>query len=269
MKKTFILLSVLVIGIFLSSFGFSQEVGIISSVGDAKVEVSPGTGLKACKPGLALKEGSKIVTGKDSSVEIAFNKDLSNMVEVGENSHVIVKLEGDEKIELINGEIFSVIEGLEPGEGFKVKTPCAVCAVRGTGWNTKTDGKNTNVESAKDTVKVFGINKDGTTKKKGYSVRQGYKRGIEKFKDPGKMKKMTRKRYKALKNKFKKIAGQSKSKKNEMKKKTKMQKKIDSTKDQRRKSTRDLQDQKRIQKLKDKKKEPYNSGSSGGSLVAS
>lgn len=256
MKKVFILLGLLVLGVFLTNSALSQEIGVISSTGDARVEVTPGSGLTECKPGLLLKEGSKVVTGKDSSVEIAFNKDRSNMVEVGENSHVIIKLEGDERIELINGEVFAVIEGLEPGEGFKVKTPCAVCAVRGTGFNSKTDGKNTKVESVKDTVKVYGIKKDGTTMKKGFSVKQGYKRNVKKFEKPGKQKKMPKDRYKALKNKFKKIAGLSKSKKKEMKKKTKIQKKIEDAKEQDRKAKKDLKNRRRLKKLRDKKKPP-------------
>jgi hypothetical protein len=119
---------------------------------------------------------------------------------------VAIKLEGPDKIELVDGEIFALLQNLEPGEVFRVRTPCATCGARGTGWRTATTGKATEVSVFEDQVFVRGIKKDGTAMEDQYTVKEGYETKIKKFDKPQKMRKISARRLAKMKNEIKRPA---------------------------------------------------------------
>lgn len=193
-------LSIILGLILLAGSSFATEVKVISIEGE--VEVTSQQTMKPKKPkvDMLLAEGTKVVTKEDSSIELAFNADSTNVVKVSENSHVVLKLDGDEKIELIDGELYAVLKNLKKGETFQVRTPCAVCGARGTGWQMSTDKKFTNVSTFENKVFLQGINPDGTVMKKKYWVKKGYERKVEKFKNPGRTEKISKERMEKLKD---------------------------------------------------------------------
>jgi hypothetical protein len=169
---------------------------------DGKVAIVPSEGMDAvqCEVGMKLEEGARIMTDKDSWLDIAFDIDARNTVTVKENSEVVLKLEAEDKIELIDGELFAVVKELKKGEGFRVRTPCATCGARGTGWNTMTDGKITDIAVTDGEVFVRGINIDGSVMKKEYLIRKGYERRVKKFEKPGRLEKISRERLNILRD---------------------------------------------------------------------
>jgi hypothetical protein len=202
--------TILTIGIIfcISLFAFSgivsaAEVKVISVSGN--VEVTPPVSGRPEKPkvDMFLKEGTKVVTKAKSEIEVAFNDEATNVVKISENTHVVIKLDQDDKIELIDGELFAALKDLEKGETFQVRTPCAVCGARGTGWQMKTTGKATDVAVFDKKVYVQGLNKDGSVMKKKFWVKKGYERKIEKFQKPDRARKMPKERLNKIKKEVK------------------------------------------------------------------
>ncbi|MFC1570428.1 FecR domain-containing protein [Candidatus Omnitrophota bacterium] len=202
--------SILILGIiFLISFFAvsgtvsAAEVKVISVSGN--VEVTPPVSGRPEKPkvDMFLKEGTKIVTKAKSEIEVAFNDEATNVVKISQNTHVVIKLDAEDKIELIDGELFAVLKNLKKGETFQVRTPCAVCGARGTGWQMSTDGKATDVAVFDKKVYVQGLNKDGSVMEKKYWVKKGYERKIEKFQKPSRSERFPKERLEKIKNEVK------------------------------------------------------------------
>ena len=200
MKKylIFALTIIFAVGMFSYAQAAEEVVEVVSFAGSAKVIPAGETRAVPCRPGMRIKEGSQVMTGAESYVEIALNVAKTNIVKVKANSKVVLKLEEPDHIELIDGEIFTLLQALEKGETFRVKTPCATCGARGTGWKTKTDGKVTDVSVFDGRVYVRGINKDGTVMEKKYLVRKGFERKIKKFERPAKMTRISKDRVEKM-----------------------------------------------------------------------
>ena len=181
----------------IASSALAEKVKVVSVEGDVEVTL-PGIKPQKPKVDMLIEEGTKIETREASSIEIAFNAEATNIVKVEENSSVVVKLEGDEKIELIDGELFVLLKDLEEGSTFKVRTPCAVSGARGTGWWVKAASEFTDVSVFDNKVFVQGINKDGSLMKKEYWVDKGYERKINRFQKPGKRRRVSAKRLKRM-----------------------------------------------------------------------
>lgn len=87
---------------------------------------------KKLKKGDTIEPGDTIYTGKGATTSITFDENYKNAVQIPENSQaVIVSIEPTE-IKVTNGSIYSAIDGLPQGGTWKVSTPAAVAAVRGT-----------------------------------------------------------------------------------------------------------------------------------------
>ncbi|MBU4376558.1 MAG: FecR domain-containing protein [Candidatus Omnitrophica bacterium] len=122
--------------------GLSQDNGIILFMqGDVKVKSEKSDAWLDAKKGMILLKGDSLKTGPDSWAEIGFGKDFANSVRVQENTHVIFTDLGATKINLIQGELRSLVEKLSKNRIFEIKTAVSVCGVRGTGWDMVTNGK--------------------------------------------------------------------------------------------------------------------------------
>ncbi len=85
-----------------------------------------------------LKKGDMLVTGdtlyteSNSTASITFDENYKNAVKITENSKAILEGVEPTNIRIINGSIFSAVDGLPQGSTWKVSTPAAITAVRGT-----------------------------------------------------------------------------------------------------------------------------------------
>jgi len=87
---------------------------------------------KKLKVGDSVQKGDRIHTYKKASVSIAFDYLKQNAVHIPESSRAtFVSIEPTD-IKLENGTVFSAVDGLAYGSTWKVTTPVAVAAVRGT-----------------------------------------------------------------------------------------------------------------------------------------
>ena len=187
---TFLLCAGFVSGAFFYAGAAEDSVAVVSLAGDVKVTPAAAAKSTPCKPDMLIRAGDRIKTGRESYLEIAFDRREENIVRIEERSDVILKLADGEKIELVDGTIFAVLKNLRSGEVFRVRTPCAVCGARGTGWKTKTSGKETDVSVFDGRVLVRGIEKDGSAMEREHWIDEGFERKVKKFEKPGKMTKV-------------------------------------------------------------------------------
>lgn len=86
----------------------------------------------ALKKGATLTAGDTIVTEAKSSVSITFDESYKNAVQIPENSKAVLESIEPTNIRIENGTIFNSVDGLPQGSTWKVSTPSAIAAVRGT-----------------------------------------------------------------------------------------------------------------------------------------
>lgn len=84
------------------------------------------------KEGDVIEAGDSVYTEKGASLTISFDDEKLNVIKIpAENKAVFVSIEPTD-IRLEDGSIFSAVDGLAEGSTWKVSTPAAVVAVRGT-----------------------------------------------------------------------------------------------------------------------------------------
>ncbi len=170
-----------------SVFGVGETVLVISYAGDVKIIPAGAAKAIPCQPGMVLREGTRIITGEESYIEIVFDRSRQNLVKIKANTEVVIKLDDAGRIDLIDGEVYTLLRDIKEGQTFRVRTPGAVCGARGTGWYTGVKGKITDIVSFQDNVFVYGVNKDGSVKEEIFWIKEGYERKVKKFGRPGDM----------------------------------------------------------------------------------
>ena len=220
MKKMLMLLISLAFITGLNPAGYASlddSVVVVSYGGDANVVHAGKIKSVLCEKNMELEAGARVVTGPRSYVELAFNRKKTNIVKIMENSEVVIKLTDGDKIELINGRVFTVLRGLEKGTTFRVRTPNAVCGARGTGWLTEVFGKLTRISVLQSKVFIRGVKKDGSVMDDLYWTGQGFSRSVNKFNAPGDKKKIPAGQLEKLRKEAGMISGDKKEKQKDRK----------------------------------------------------
>lgn len=173
---------------FLAEGGQIETATIFSVDGKASV-IPKGSHLAVeAEEGMQLNEGDWIKTDHGSSVTVAFDEAASNVINVKENTLVILKLDGYFKIQLLSGEIYAFLESVEKDETFRVLMPSVVTESMSSGWGATTDGSYTNVMVFDNEAFICGIKLDGSVDEKKFWIDEGFQRKTIKFQDPGEMK---------------------------------------------------------------------------------
>lgn len=154
-------------------YAYEEKVEVIAKDGDVKVLPTGETEWITVRIGMTLKKGDRMKTGPVSSCGISFDDAKQNVVGVLENSDVIILLNGSEKIELIDADIYATLSAIPKGEAFEVRTPVAVCGARGTGLGAK--GNKDGVEATAYKKGIYVKNNKGETK----DIGEGFFRKID------------------------------------------------------------------------------------------
>lgn len=192
----------LIIGLCFPALAQKDAVIVVSYAGDVKVFPPGETKSVVCEPGMILKEGTRIVTGKEAYMMLALDRPGRNLVKVKAGSEVVIKLGENDKIELIDGKVFTLLRELDKGSIFRIRTPDAVCGARGTGWGVWTEGNVTTVAVFDRTVFVRGITKDGSDMEGQVWVEEGYQVQVKRYRRPGKPIKLSDKKLNDMKKEF-------------------------------------------------------------------
>jgi len=145
------------------------------------------------KAGMNLLSGDSIKTRSGSEVEIGFGGKKENIIHIEPNTHVVIKLKGSEKIELIDGEVFSLVKKLSSGSAFEIRTPTAICGARGTGWGTNANKERTVVSAYENKSYARGFKKDGSLMEEEVVIQEGYQTIVKLFEKPSKLMKISEK----------------------------------------------------------------------------
>src|SRR3989339_413140 len=142
MNKTILLAAaVLLIGAMPAS---SARISSVS--GKPEIQSSAAAGWKAAGKGDKLHSNARIRCGKSSRAEII--TDNGHRIKVWPRSEVALeKIDGAEtRMQLFAWRIRSMVKKLRGTNKFEVKTPVAVCSVRGTDFSVELDKNATKVE---------------------------------------------------------------------------------------------------------------------------
>ncbi len=162
----------------------AESAEITSLSGTAEVMLSGAEEYSPAEEGMVLEAGDKIKTQADSSCELSFNEDNSNVVRMSENTGVEVILSGDEKLEMEEGEVFSSVNKLSNDSAFEIRTPTAVSGARGTDWVTKVSEDGTEVEAIDSTPYVRHFESAGIVSKELTLIKQGQATSVKRFERP-------------------------------------------------------------------------------------
>lgn len=145
---------------------------------------------------MELAGGDVIKTGRASWAEIALDKDLGNIIKVDANTEIALDQLLPVRLNLVTGSIYSLVEKLDKGSTFEVRTPVAVCGVRGSGQGTKTDANTTTVSAYENDGFAKGVDKDGNIMEDNIIVKEGFKTIVKKFEKPTKLEKLSKREKK-------------------------------------------------------------------------
>lgn len=84
------------------------------------------------KVGDLISAGDSVYTDKGASLTISFDNEKLNTVKIPAESKAVFASLNPVEIKLENGSIFNSVDGLAEGSTWKVSTPAAIAAVRGT-----------------------------------------------------------------------------------------------------------------------------------------
>lgn len=105
---------------------------------------------------LLLEEGSVLLTGKDGTASVTFDDNYQNVTHIPENTRAVFRSIEPTDVHLEDGTLYNFFDGLPEGSKWKVSTPTAVAAVRGTHFLTNYTASNGQVVTA-----VFDVPEDG------------------------------------------------------------------------------------------------------------
>lgn len=143
-KEKVIIHKILLLLLFLiiTNIAFSQDGGFISQfTGEVLAKNSEAEQYRNVKEDQAIKSGSFVSTGSDGRVEIYLPG--NSIIRLKENTEVeLVDVSRDYKeIFVIEGEIYSIVDGLSSNQSFIVYSDNITASVTGTQFIFNTDGK--------------------------------------------------------------------------------------------------------------------------------
>lgn len=111
-----------------------KKARVYDVTGNARIAKKDLKEWTAIKPGIVIEEGDIILTDKNSNVSLTFDKEYLNASYIPANTRAIFRSIEPTDIQLEDGTIYNIFDNLPKREEWKVSTPTAVAAVRGTWW---------------------------------------------------------------------------------------------------------------------------------------
>lgn len=180
-----------------------QSIVVVSFAGDVKVILPGKEEPLEFSPGTVLKNGTRIITGEEAHIEVAFDRSGRNLLKIKENTDVVIQPDASANIELIRGKAFMVLREINKGDIFRLRTPCAIYASRDTsGWITRTDGDITYITVTDGIGFVRGVNEDGSAMEVEFIMKGGYERRIKRLDIPGDMARISEEKLSSIKKEF-------------------------------------------------------------------
>lgn len=168
----------------------SKEATVILVKGDVKIQRAGKVEWLDAKEGMRLSDGDTAKTGKESAVEMSFDKDNKNVVHLAENTTAILRGRQLRQIELPQGRIRFLIKKLRRDSSFEIRTPTAVAGARGSGGEVEAELERTVVKAFEDELFVQSFDEQGNLIKE-IILTEGWQTDIEKFQAPSELTEVT------------------------------------------------------------------------------
>ncbi len=173
MKKSHILiLTACLLMVLFSTASSAQEpfARAIAVEGNAQWQKAGGADWQPMKDGMTLDSGDAIKTPAASRVDISYDKDLNNVLRVLEKSGVTL---GQDKVQMSEGRVLAKLDDLKPGTEFNVRTPNAICGVRGSAFGVESEGDTTEAFAYENNTYVTALDNAGNALGDTLTVPQG------------------------------------------------------------------------------------------------
>lgn len=167
-----------------------REAKVILVKGDVNIQKAGKTEWLKAKEGMILVDGDTAKTGKNSAVEIAFDRDKKNLVRLEENSTAILRGKMLKRVELPQGKIRFVVKSLKRDSSFEIKTPTVVAGARGSGGDVIARENEDTVRAQEDELFVQSFDEQGNLIQE-ISLTEGMEVNIERFEAPGEIMEIT------------------------------------------------------------------------------
>lgn len=152
------------------------EVVVLSVIGDVQVDAKGDGNWTKAVPGMKLVTGAKLKTAAASSAKIVYDAAGLNVIEIKENTIAVVKASS---LDLVQGSVLAKFDNLEKGSSFSVKTPTAVCAIRGSGMGVDYINNMTVVMAFEHNVFVTGLDASGNLVSAEVTIPEGWSSSID------------------------------------------------------------------------------------------
>ncbi len=171
-KSQMLMLTACLLMVLFSTASSAQEpfARAIAVEGNAQWQKAGGADWRPMKDGMALDSGDAIKTPAASRVDIGYDKELNNVLRVLENSSVTL---GQDKVQMSEGRLLAKLDNLKPGTEFNVRTPNAICGVRGSAFGVESQGDTTEALAYENNTYVTALDKDGNALGDTLTVPQG------------------------------------------------------------------------------------------------
>ena len=177
MKKNLIAGIVLVFTICFAVAAYASvdivyEVAVINLKGDVQVDSkADGNWIKPWI-GMKLKKESLVKTGKDSFIEVVFDSEGLNVLKINPDTFIAIQ---NARVDLKNGSVLAAFANLTEGSTFSVKTPTAVCGIRGSGMGVEFINDMTVTSAFEHSVYVQGVDASGNPVGQEVVIPEGWK----------------------------------------------------------------------------------------------
>lgn len=121
---------------------------ITSLEGDVRILKKDASDWEPAEKDQAVEAGDQILTGKNSSADIAYDNYLLNITHIQELTKAEFRSIEPTDIYLEDGSIYSALDGLGEDGEYQIATPTAVAAVRGTHFDVAFDQRTQKFTSA-------------------------------------------------------------------------------------------------------------------------
>jgi len=160
------------------------QIEVIDLEGEVLVKLREKADFEPAQEGALLEAGVILKTSAGAYAELGFDEKDENVVRIDESTTTLLVLKEDEKIALLEGEVFSIIKNLSSGAAFEIRTPTAVAGARGTEWVTRYRDEQTDVEAVTDTPYVKSVDSEGKAAGEETAIAPGFATSIKRSQPP-------------------------------------------------------------------------------------
>ena len=157
----------------------------------------------AATPYMVLNSRDRIETSEGSFVEVAYDDKMTNVVRIGPGSRVVLEssvIRKNTELFMDKGSVMVKLNNMSEKSTFKIRTPVAICGVRGTGFGVALNGDSVTITEYESAVYVKGINRNHEEMPGELVLEEGWKVRVDKFEVPSKVERLTDGEYREWKD---------------------------------------------------------------------